>query len=128
MIPRTCTKTYQIPGTDKIIEKGTEVHVPVFAIQRDETYFDNPDEFQPERFSNENLAHEKRHRAYMPFGEGPRNCIGVQLGKLQTKVGAIMMLQKFRYELSDKQHEIKLCPRNFLLGPNEDIQLRIFKR
>lgn len=125
-----CTKTYRIPGTDKFIEKGTEVYLPIFAIQRDETYFDEPNEFMPERFSNDNLAHEKRHRAYMPFGDGPRNCIGAKIGKLQTKVGAIMMLQKFRYELSDpvKQHEIRFNTKNFLLGPSEDIQLRIFKR
>lgn len=39
MLTRTCVNDYQIPGTDKIVEKGTEVFVPIYALQRDEKYY-----------------------------------------------------------------------------------------
>lgn len=56
--------------------------------------------------------------------------IGMRLGKLQTKVGLISMLHKFRYELDErlKNSDMKFDPRHFLLQPQNDIFLHIFKR
>lgn len=51
------------------------VWVPTLGIHRDPDNYPNPDEFNPERFSKE--AIEARHpMTYLPFGDGPRNCIG----------------------------------------------------
>lgn len=49
--------------------------MPVQALQTDPEYFERPDEFIPERFEDEEAIH-KNQFAYMPFGEGPRQCIG----------------------------------------------------
>lgn len=57
------------------IRKGEPVLIPFFKIHRDEKYFPNPNTFDPERFSNENKDNIKPF-TYMPFGLGPRNCIG----------------------------------------------------
>src|SRR5258705_6101998 len=73
---RICTKDYQIPGTNKIIQKGTMVTFPSFAIHRDERYFPNPSKFDPERFSPEEKSKRSPY-VYLPFGHGPRNCIGM---------------------------------------------------
>lgn len=72
MLTRTCVKEYKIPGTDRIIEKGAEIFVPVFSLQRDEKYYPNPLVFDPDRFSEENMVGKIQiNRPYYPFGDGP---------------------------------------------------------
>lgn len=76
MVPRLCNKNYEIPGTDIIIEKGLKVLVPIHAIHHDPQYYPDPWKFDPERFRDNN----KKLRdscTFLPFGEGPRICIGM---------------------------------------------------
>jgi len=75
VLPRKTTKNYIIPGTKVSLEKGTLVVIPVKAMQSDPDYYDKPDEFIPERFADEEQNH-KNQFIFMPFGEGPRQCIG----------------------------------------------------
>lgn len=131
MLNRTCVKEYQIPGTDKIIEKGVEVYISVLGLHRDDQFYDEPDKFNPIRLSDKITAGKNLvSRPYIPFGDGPRNCIGMRLGKLQTKVGLISMLHKFKYDLDDRfrNDDLKFDPRHFLLQPRDDIFLHISKR
>ena len=72
---RECTKDYPIPGTHVTLEKGTQVIIPVEALHDDPQYFPEPDKFDPERFSEETKSG-RHHYVYLPFGEGPRICIG----------------------------------------------------
>jgi Cytochrome P450 len=51
------------------------VLVPVYALHHDPDYFPDPEKFDPERFSDENKGNIKNF-TYLPFGSGPRNCIG----------------------------------------------------
>lgn len=53
----------------------TVVLISVFSIHRDEKYYPNPEIYDPERFSDEN-KHKILPFSYIPFGVGPRNCIG----------------------------------------------------
>lgn len=75
---RICTKNYscKIEGYENfLIEKGKSIWIPIFAIHNDPKYYPEPEKFDPERFSDEN----KRlivPGAFLPFGLGPRNCIG----------------------------------------------------
>lgn len=57
------------------IRKGELLSVPAWAFHRDPELFPDPTKFDPERFSDEN-KHRINSMAYMPFGLGPRNCIG----------------------------------------------------
>lgn len=76
---RVCNKDYQYEdetgGGKVLITKGTQVWIPIYGIHHDAKYFANPDRFIPERFSDENKD-SIVPGTYIPFGVGPRNCIG----------------------------------------------------
>lgn len=131
ILNRECTKDYQLSGTDIVIEKGTAIMIPALAIQRDEKYYPNPDKFDPERFSSENnVGKNFVQTPYMPFGEGPRICIGLRLGKMQTKVGVLLMMQKYKFALGE-QHvgkELVYSPAAIILTPTTGIFLKVSLR
>lgn len=72
---RKCGQDYKIPETDSVLEKDTNIFIPVHAIHRDPEFYPNPEVFDPERFSDDGKKN-RRPFTYLPFGEGPRNCIG----------------------------------------------------
>lgn len=74
-VQRSAAQDYKIPGMDVVIEKGTTVIISPYAIHRDERNFDDPNTFKPERFSLKS-SKERHPCAYIPFGAGPRSCIG----------------------------------------------------
>ena len=68
-------ESYTFSGTKVRIPKGTRIFIPAYAIQRDPQIYPDPETFDPERFNEENIK--QRHPSfYIPFGDGPRNCIG----------------------------------------------------
>lgn len=82
-ITRTCTQQYQIPNSDLTLEPGFRVIIPTYSIHHDPQHFPEPYEFKPERFLPEEIS--KRHPfVFLPFGEGPRNCIGKYVIDLYT--------------------------------------------
>lgn len=78
---RLCVKDYELEyddGKKFRIEKGMPIWVPVYAMHQDPQYYPDPEKFDPDRFSDEN-KHNIVPGTYMPFGIGPRNCIGEYL-------------------------------------------------
>ncbi|KAL7026333.1 hypothetical protein ACKWTF_013866 [Chironomus riparius] len=112
---RKCTKEFKIPATDLVIPIGMPVMIPVVGIQNDEKYFKNPEKFDPERFSEENVKKLAPH-TFIPFSEGPRNCIGISFGTMQIKLGLVKLLTNFRVLLCSKT----LIPMKF--SPNYSFQ------
>nr|CAD7256497.1 unnamed protein product [Timema shepardi] len=81
ILERKCTKPFTFPGTDYLMKKGDKLSIPAYAIQHDPKYYPDPERFDPERFTEE--AKQSRHPfTYLPFGEGPRICIGESLSLL----------------------------------------------
>lgn len=79
-IERMCGKPYLLEGPNgrKLkLDKGISVWIPIYAIHRDPKYFPDPDNFDPERFNDENKG-KIQPSTYLPFGLGPRSCIGEQ--------------------------------------------------
>lgn len=73
VVDRSCTKDYELEydGKKLLFDKGRNFYIPIYAIHHDAKYFENPEKFDPERFTDENKAKINRD-AYMPFGVGPR--------------------------------------------------------
>ncbi|XP_060525154.1 probable cytochrome P450 6a13 [Cylas formicarius] len=116
VIIRACNKTYKIPGTDFEIEKGTLVNIPIVGVHMDEEYYPEPEKFDPERFSEENKS-KRPNFTYLPFGEGPRMCIGMRFGLLQSKVGLATIIRRFKIALNDKTiTPIQMDPSVFFLS------------
>lgn len=115
---RVCSKPFTIdpvnPGENPVdLKPGDVVFVPIVGIHRDPKYYPNPDTFDPERFSSDNKGNIKPY-TYMPFGLGPRNCIGSRFAILETKTIIFSMLSKFDFIATDKtQIPIKLSKKSF---------------
>jgi len=63
-----------VPDSKLVIKKGTPVLISLLGMHLDSEYFPDPLSYQPERYLEENK--DFNQAAYMPFGEGPRMCIG----------------------------------------------------
>uniref|UniRef100_A0A182SRS3 Cytochrome P450 n=1 Tax=Anopheles maculatus TaxID=74869 RepID=A0A182SRS3_9DIPT len=82
------------------IPRGTLLVVPVHALHHDPAYYPQPEVYDPERFASEPKVNRKRQDApFMPFGMGPRHCIGTTFGLMLVKVGLVAMLRSFRFSL-----------------------------
>ncbi|CAL1529501.1 unnamed protein product [Lymnaea stagnalis] len=91
-IDRQCVEAIDVQGVH--IPKGMVVLIPVYAIHNDPDLWPEPEKFDPERFSSVNK--ESRHPyAFLPFGHGPRNCIGMRLAMLELKITIAAVLQRF---------------------------------
>lgn len=131
MLSRECTKEYVIPGSNVTIEKGTQVSIPSFSLQRDEKYYPDPLKYDPTRFFSENRSGKTIvDMPYLPFGDGQRNCIGLRMGKMATKLGIVSILQEHSVELDEAfvGKEVTFDPTSGIPAAKEDIKLKINKR
>ncbi|XP_069699332.1 cytochrome P450 6j1-like [Periplaneta americana] len=127
-LDRRSFSKYQLPCTKSVtIPEGTSVYIPVLGLHYDPQYFPEPDRFDPERFSEENKVNRPAY-CYLPFGEGPRFCIGMRFGLMQTKTGLIHILS--RYEVApckDTPVPLVLDRKSFLVSTKEGIPLSLKK-
>nr|CAD7454737.1 unnamed protein product [Timema tahoe] len=128
ILERKCTRPFTFPGTDYVMEKGAKLSIPSYAIQHDPQYYPDPERFDPERFTEE--AKQSRHPfTYLPFGEGPRICIGMRFALMQIKVGLVSLLSKYEFSPCEKTDiPIVLLPKAFFLTPTNGIWLKITNR
>src|SRR5262249_22596038 len=75
-------------------ERGAIVVVSTYLLHRDPEVFENPAEFRPSRFERELPRH-----SYLPFGAGPRACLGRHFGMLQARISLATLLSRLRFEL-----------------------------
>ena len=79
------------------VRAGTTIFISPWVMHRDSRYFDEPEAFRPERWS-EGLSRSLPRFAYLPFGGGPRICIGKSFAMQEAMVILTTMLQRFRFE------------------------------
>nr|XP_024216018.1 cytochrome P450 6a2-like [Halyomorpha halys] len=124
VLNRECTKDYTLPdGT--FIEKGMNILIPTYSLHRDPKYFPEPTKFKPDRFENPPV-----NGTYLPFGDGPRICIGKRFAEAVVTTILARSLDKYEFDVSpmDKHEDvIKLNPRVLTSTPYQGLLLRIHK-
>ncbi|KAJ8977035.1 hypothetical protein NQ317_017709 [Molorchus minor] len=122
-VPRVCNKDYPIPGTNVVIEEGTRLHIPIYGIHTDPDYYPEPEK----RFSEENKA-KRPSFAFLPFGEGPRICIGARFAMMQSKVGLVTIIKNYAVTINEKTiTPIKQDTGTFIMGVKGGVWLNVSK-
>uniref|UniRef100_A0A8C1WFD6 Cytochrome P450 3A n=1 Tax=Cyprinus carpio TaxID=7962 RepID=A0A8C1WFD6_CYPCA len=122
-LERSSKKTVEINGVT--IPKDTLVGIPTYVLCRDPQLWESPDEFRPERFSPESKSVINQY-AFLPFGLGPRNCIGMRFALMIMKILVVKLLQNFSVETC-KETQIPL-EMNAAFQPKVPITLKFIPR
>jgi cytochrome P450 len=94
MISRQCAEPTQLGGVQ--IEAGATVAMPIYAMHRHARRWEDPDAFDPARFAPEREAQIPRYQ-YLPFGAGPRICIGMAFAMIEATAMLATLIQKARF-------------------------------
>nr|XP_058892781.1 cytochrome P450 3A29-like isoform X3 [Kogia breviceps] len=124
-LERVCKKDVEVHGV--FIPKGTTVVVPLFVLHNDPELWPEPEEFRPERFSKKNKESINPY-TYLPFGTGPRNCIGMRFSMMSMKLALVRILQNFSFRpCKETQIPLKLSTRG-LTQLQKPIVLKVVSR
>ncbi|XP_032451660.1 cytochrome P450 6B1 [Nasonia vitripennis] len=125
-IQRASNQIYTFSKTNVTIPANTQIIIPNYAIHYDSQYYHEPEVFNPERFDGRgNFSHPM---IYLPFGKGPRDCIGSQFAVHISKILIVKVLENFKVEISSESlTREENDPRQVLLSPKGGIRLK-FKR
>ncbi|XP_052740073.1 probable cytochrome P450 9f2 [Bicyclus anynana] len=133
IMDRVCTKPYELPppregGKPVQLNKGDIVYNLVNSLQMDPQYHPDPTRFYPERFSDEN-KHNIKPFTYMPFGMGPRNCIGSRFALMELKVLIFTLVLNFKIVKTAKTSDpIELRPHAFSIQPKNGSWVKLEPR
>ena len=92
MISRTALKKDRL--CDRDIRLGDTVIIPIYALHRNHLLWEDPDHFRPERFADRKAVD---RYAYLPFGDGPRICIGSSFALQEAVIILATLLARFRF-------------------------------
>lgn len=79
LLAKNCTQSIELTDFDGgkfVVEAGTSIQLPVYAIHHDERFYDEPNSFKPQRFEFQSSNELKKNGKFLPFGDGPRICLG----------------------------------------------------
>ena len=107
------------------VRKGEEIAILPWVLHRHRTLWDDPDRFDPERFSGERSATRPRF-AYLPFGGGPRICIGAQLSLTEVLLLVATIAQRYRLKLVPGQDIVLL--HRVTMRPRDGIRMQLERR
>jgi cytochrome P450 len=105
----------------------------LYTTHRHPDYFKNPTEFDPQRWlpleeASESKAHSIEEEAWMPFGSGPRSCVGMRMALLEAKVILHQIFRKYSVEpVSEKQFDLETVTEP-TLRPKTSLKLRFIPR
>ncbi|XP_020286700.1 probable cytochrome P450 6a13 [Pseudomyrmex gracilis] len=120
VMPKFCTKEIELKGSDGLccrLQPGMMVIIPAHAIHMDSKYWLDVETFDPDRFAADKKTEIDKY-AFLPFGKGPRMCVGMRMGILQMKVFLATFVRRYTLELSPKtQLPLKMLPGTVMTTP-----------
>ncbi|XP_075167554.1 uncharacterized protein LOC142239648 [Haematobia irritans] len=109
------------------IPHGMPVYVSILGLHRDPKHWQDPHNFNPDRFASHHLQH-INSMIYQPFGVGPHSCIGSRLGLLQVKLALAHILSQYQVRMCSKTpKEIQFDPKSFMLAAKGGIYLKFIR-
>ena len=120
---RQPTKQVRLGGYD--IAPDAQLTIPQYLVHRDERWYDDPDSFRPERWTDE-FEGQLPDYAYYPFGGGPRHCIGMRFARMEAKLAIATLAKRYRFEtLTASPLELAM---RITLSPAEAVDVRVHER
>lgn len=111
VLQRYTLKDYKIPGTEVVIPKDIGIFISTVAVHMDPKNYANPHKFDPEHFSKKGKASRSPY-AFLPFGQGPRNCLGMRFALLEAKLALANIVRNYNLIPSEKTKEpLELDPK-----------------
>uniref|UniRef100_A0A8C5FHE6 Cytochrome P450 3A30-like n=1 Tax=Gadus morhua TaxID=8049 RepID=A0A8C5FHE6_GADMO len=124
-LERIAKASVEINGV--VIPKGTAIVVPVYVLHRDPALWPEPEAFRPERFSKVNRETMDPY-SFLPFGAGPRNCVGMRFALLMMKLCMVEILQNFSF-VTCKETDIPVeIGTDGIPGPKNPVKLKLVPR
>ena len=123
LLAREVLANDQLGGRD--IHANDVIFLPLYALHRHALLWDNPNAFNPDRFLPEEVKARDRY-AYLPFGAGPRVCVGANFAMMQAQIILGTLLSRFRFEPGPRPlpHPTMLMT----VRPDTGINLRVTPR
>ncbi|KAH8300322.1 hypothetical protein KR044_012922 [Drosophila immigrans] len=110
------------------LKKGDVLFIPIIALHYDPENFADPNEFRPERFSDEN-KHEIKPFTYLPFGVGPRSCIGNRMALMEVKSIVYHLMLNFQLVPAEKTaKDMMKSIQGFTMVPKEKFWIKFVAR
>lgn len=110
-----------------LIQEGTSVTIPIYAIHRMPEYWSEPERCVPERFAPENKCKIIPY-TYLPFGAGPRICLGIRMAQMLCKIVTVKLLQNFTLGVSEFTEKTPVLETSLLTKPKNGMFLSLSKR
>ncbi|HIA05763.1 MAG TPA: cytochrome P450 [Flavobacteriales bacterium] len=107
------------------IPKGVDVAISPYVLHHHSEYWDQPEVFDPDRFSSENIKKQIPY-SYIPFGGGPRLCIGENFAMMEMILIVAKVAQKYKL-LLPKGTKVEIGS-SLTLRPKEDLKMELYKR
>ena len=127
---KMCTEDFELQGSDGLtyrMKPGMNVIIPITGLQYDPKYWTDPEVFDPERFNDERKQTIEK-MTFLPFGEGPRICVGMRLAMLQMKACLATLLSNYKLELSPRtQVPLKISPTHLMMEVDGGLWVYISK-
>ena len=121
-VNRECCENYDLNGIH--IPAGTEIMIPIYVLHHDPDAWQNPEKFDPERFRSP--SKDARHAfQFLPFGAGPRNCIGMRFALMEVKIALVRILMKYKFVASPETQVPLEIREGITLSAKDGVLIRV---